>query len=169
MKDILSNIKESQFLVLEDQYSSSDLDLDPSLLDWLKLIIEQARSSLSNVATLTKMSTTTKDVINRKNIMAGASSGALEFIQNSDVYNKPRILSIKENSSVFLNSKLNAIINIGKVFFFIMCTFFFKKLKIIYIKTDISIKSTLLSCALVNEDGLTTKVFDNTYFTAEMR
>ncbi|KAG2235803.1 hypothetical protein INT48_001029 [Thamnidium elegans] len=84
--------------------------------------------------------------INLRSLLEGAGIGIFEAIQNSDIYCKPRIMSSEDlttSSSVFLNSKPDAIINL-----------------------DISLESTLFTCSLLNEDGSIQQIFDHDYFIA---
>ncbi|KAI9362671.1 hypothetical protein BD770DRAFT_381534 [Pilaira anomala] len=77
--------------------------------------------------------------------LLGAQHYSQEVICNSDINSRPRILPSIEptlSSSVFLDHKINAVLNI-----------------------DILPGYTLLSCAFVNSNGIVEKVLDNHYFT----
>ncbi|KAI9258435.1 hypothetical protein EDC94DRAFT_675763 [Helicostylum pulchrum] len=70
-----------------------------------------------------------------------AGIGIFEAIKHSDMYCKPHIMQSEDSttsSSVFLNSKPDAIVNL-----------------------DISLESTLLTCSLLNEDGLTQQILNH--------
>ncbi|GAA5804855.1 hypothetical protein HPULCUR_010363 [Helicostylum pulchrum] len=80
-------------------------------------------------------------------LLTGAGIGIFEAVKHSDMYCKPRIMQSKDSttsSSVFLNSKPDAIVNL-----------------------DISLGSTLLMYSLLNEDGLIQQIFDHDYLIAD--
>ncbi|KAG2233963.1 hypothetical protein INT48_009776 [Thamnidium elegans] len=117
LKDLLSSnfLKEYSIVILQDYYTS-EVEFDPSLVEWLKYTLEYNRRFLKLITTTKKATTNTK-VVRRKNILQGAGLGVLETIQNADMYIKPRMLSkgySPGSSSLFLNSRPNVIININE-------------------------------------------------------
>ncbi|GAA5812706.1 hypothetical protein MFLAVUS_006164 [Mucor flavus] len=92
-----------------------------------------------------------------RNLLYGAGIGIFETIQHSDIYCSPRIMPSEDlniSSSVFLNSKPNAIINLGM-----------RKCRALLF--DISFGSTLFTCSLLNEDGSIQHIFNHNDFTAD--
>ncbi|KAI8087094.1 hypothetical protein BDF21DRAFT_413720 [Thamnidium elegans] len=147
LKDLLSSnfLKEYSIVILQDYYTS-EVEFDPSLVEWLKYTLEYNRRFLKLITTTKKATTNTK-VVRRKNILQGAGLGVLETIQNADMYIKPRMLSkgySPGSSSLFLNSRPNVIINI-----------------------NISLKSTLLSYSLLDENGIIKETISHSSFTID--
>ncbi|KAI9259714.1 hypothetical protein EDC94DRAFT_611868 [Helicostylum pulchrum] len=147
LKCLLSSnfLKEYGIVILQDYYTS-EVEFDPSLVEWLKYTLEYNRRFLNLITTMKKVNMNTK-VVRRKNILQGAGLGVLETIQNADMYIKPRMLSkgySSGSSSLFLNSRPNVIINI-----------------------NISLKSTLLSYSLLDENGLIKETIGHSSFTID--
>ncbi|KAI9364785.1 hypothetical protein BD770DRAFT_153605 [Pilaira anomala] len=142
---LVDNIrKQCELLVINDQYSS-DGDHDPCLFSWLCAILEYGRYSLEELISTTKTNAYFESLYST-DITKGAAMKVFEAIQNSDIHTNPCIIFQKDilsSNSIFLYEKANAVISI-----------------------DISLKQTLLSYSLVDDDGLTTKIFDTDYFTA---
>ncbi|KAI8047267.1 hypothetical protein BDF21DRAFT_434598, partial [Thamnidium elegans] len=86
--------------------------------------------------------------IDSQDIMHGTSRYSINAIQNSNIYGKPRILSTEHSaisSSIFLNSKPDAIMNI-----------------------DVLLESTVLSFSLLDENGLVKEIWDYDYFVPDI-
>lgn len=117
MKYILLNnvVKVYRLIILEDQYSSST-ELNPYLVKWLRYMLEYNTLSLNNITTIIKI--TSNNSISIYDIIAGVRLSAAEIIHNSNMHCPPRIWPTENlftASSVFLESRMNGIINIGKV------------------------------------------------------
>ncbi|GAA5815457.1 hypothetical protein MFLAVUS_008968 [Mucor flavus] len=141
MKDIISNnfSKSYEFLLLMDKYSNQ-YNRYNGMVPRLAYILECNRRSLNCITTINKIEPKEKD-IDPSFLLYGASKGVFEAIQHSDIYCKPRIVSSEDSntsSSVFLNSKPDAIVNL-----------------------DISLGSTLFSYSLLNEDGCIQHIFNH--------
>ncbi|GAA5815466.1 hypothetical protein MFLAVUS_008978 [Mucor flavus] len=141
MKDIISNnsSKSYEFLLLTDSYSNRGGEYD-EMIPWLTYILECNRRSLNCITTINKIKPK-ENYINPDLLLYGASKGVFEAVQHSDIYCNPRIVSsgdLNTSSSVFLNSKPDAIVNL-----------------------DISLGSTLFTYSLLNEDGSIQQIFNN--------
>ncbi|KAI8047151.1 hypothetical protein BDF21DRAFT_405172 [Thamnidium elegans] len=80
--------------------------------------------------------------------LRGTFRYSISTIKNSNIYGKPRILSIEHSaisSSIFLNSKPDAIMNI-----------------------DIMLDSTVLSFSLLDENGLVKEIWNHDYFVPDI-
>ncbi|KAI9259795.1 hypothetical protein EDC94DRAFT_153832 [Helicostylum pulchrum] len=149
MKNILLGnfIREYVLFPFEDEYSTG-IKLDTCLLKWVSCIMEHNRRSLNSITKMTRIDISFIYALCLGNITSGAGFGVLEATKSSNINSKPRILNTDISdlsSSVFSNySKANAIINI-----------------------DISLKSTILSLSLLNDDGLAEEIFDHSHFTGE--
>ncbi|GAA5804836.1 hypothetical protein HPULCUR_010344 [Helicostylum pulchrum] len=146
LKGIISNnsTKSYKFLLVTDRYTYWFAESESVDLTWLKYILEYNRRSLNFIVT-TKAQR--RNIIIPSFLLAGAGICTFEAIQHSDMYCKPRIMQSKDlttSSSVFLNSKPDAIVNL-----------------------DISLGSTLLTYSLLNEDGLIRQIFDHDYLIAD--
>ncbi|KAI8047198.1 hypothetical protein BDF21DRAFT_210911 [Thamnidium elegans] len=106
-------VKEYSILKLTGDYTFK-IKLNEGLLQWSRFMFEYNRiSSGSNYIVPKNRS---NKYIDNKDIIRGASRYLISAIQNSNIYGKPRILSTKHSaisSSIFLNSKPDAIMNIG--------------------------------------------------------
>ena len=115
LKGIISNnsTKSYKFLLVMDNYTCK-LDLPESVtLTWLEYILEYNRRSLNSIVTTI---TPTGQGITPSSLLEGARIGTFEAIQHSDMYRKPHIMQSEDSttsSSVFLNSKPDAIVNLG--------------------------------------------------------
>ncbi|GAA5800242.1 hypothetical protein HPULCUR_005667 [Helicostylum pulchrum] len=115
LKDIISNnsTKSYKFLLVTDEYTYGSGLSDYVTLTWLAYILEYNRRSLNSIVTNIDP---TKNNIMPSTLLEGASIGIFEAIQHSDMYRKPLIMQSEDptaSSSVFLNSKPDAIISLG--------------------------------------------------------
>ncbi|GAA5812679.1 hypothetical protein MFLAVUS_006136 [Mucor flavus] len=164
LKNLISNncVKKYEFLVLHDSYSSSITYIHSqalrnfSLISWLKIMLECSRVDLNSRTTVVDPRLSLNP-ISLGDIVSGASLGVIENVQNSDIYCKPRIVPAEDStfSSMCFNARPNVIINIGEL------------KKYFLFQLDISYKSTLLSCSILNDDGLVKEILDHDYFIAE--
>ncbi|KAI8068756.1 hypothetical protein BDF21DRAFT_425466 [Thamnidium elegans] len=153
LKNLISynTVKKYEFLVLQDSYSSSFTYIHSqalrnfSLLSWLKMMLERNRVDLNSMTTVVDPRLNLNP-ISLGDIVSGASLGVIENVKNSDINCKPRIVPTEDStlSSMCFNARPNAIINI-----------------------DISYKSTLLTCSILNDDGLVKEILNHDYFIAE--
>ncbi|KAG2236272.1 hypothetical protein INT48_008632 [Thamnidium elegans] len=135
----------------KDSYSSSFTYIHSqalrnfSLISWLKMMLERNRVDLNSMTTVVDPRLNLNP-ISLGDIVSGASLGVIENVKNSDINCKPRIVPTEDStlSSMYFNARPNAIINI-----------------------DISYKSTLLTCSILNDDGLVKEILDHDYFIAE--
>ncbi|KAI9359865.1 hypothetical protein BD770DRAFT_471686 [Pilaira anomala] len=142
MKNISSynSTKEHKLLILRDLYYS-ELDMDPSLFEWIKYVFEYNRRILGVTITNIELK---KKSIERDDVISGAGFGVMQNIRNSDMHSEPHILPTEKldlSSSAFGNSGLDAILSI-----------------------DISSKSTSLLYSLLNDDGSVEKIFKTDHF-----
>ncbi|KAI9274962.1 hypothetical protein EDC94DRAFT_3472 [Helicostylum pulchrum] len=115
LKGIISNnsTKSYTFLLVTDKYSC---EFDPSEkmpLTWLAYILEYNRRSLN--AIVTSITPRESDII-LPFLLEGVGIGIFEAVQHSDMYRKPLIMESEDlsvSSPVFLNSKPDAIVNLG--------------------------------------------------------
>ncbi|KAI9362633.1 hypothetical protein BD770DRAFT_440586 [Pilaira anomala] len=112
---------------------------------WSEAILEYIVDYLAYVDTNIIRCIDRKGIHVAKGAILGARYYYKEVLRNSDVNSRPRILPTIDpalSSSVFLEHKINALLHI-----------------------DILPDYTLLSCALVNSNGITEKVLNSHYFT----
>ncbi|KAI8091514.1 hypothetical protein BDF21DRAFT_409586 [Thamnidium elegans] len=145
MKTILSNnfIKEYKLFLIET--INSKVKVNILLLKWIKCMLEHNTILLNSTFSLIKLDSSEMRV-SLNNIMFGAGFCVFESIKNSDIYCKPRILPTEDTipSSVFLNSRPHIIFSI-----------------------DISLQSTLLTCSVLNENGVIKEILNHNHFTAD--
>ncbi|KAI9263637.1 hypothetical protein EDC94DRAFT_85530 [Helicostylum pulchrum] len=146
LKGIISNnsTKSYNFLLVTDKYTYGFYQFKSVPSTWLNYILEYNIRSLNSIVT-TK--TPRENDINLPFLLKGAGIGIFEAIQHSDMYCKPRIMQSEDSttsSSVFLNSKPDAIVNL-----------------------DISLGATLLTYSFLNEGGLIQQIFDHDYLIAD--
>ncbi|KAI8047316.1 hypothetical protein BDF21DRAFT_209979 [Thamnidium elegans] len=115
LKQLLPNnlVKKYFILKFNDKYTSK-IKLDDGLLQWSRFMFEYNRKSF-DFSYIEPENTPSKS-IGYQNIMRGTFRYSINAIQNSNIYSKPRILSTEHSaisSSIFLNSKPDAIMNIG--------------------------------------------------------
>ncbi|KAI8067256.1 hypothetical protein BDF21DRAFT_112035 [Thamnidium elegans] len=115
LKQLLPNnlIKNYSILKFTDEYTSK-IELDEGLLQWSRFMFEYNRIFVSSSYIVPK--SPLNKFIDNRDIMRGTFRYLISAIQNSDIYSKPRILSTEHSaisSSIFLNSKPEAIMNIG--------------------------------------------------------
>ncbi|KAG2233245.1 hypothetical protein INT48_001694 [Thamnidium elegans] len=138
-------VKEYSIVKFIDEYTS-EIELDRNLLQWSRFMFEYNRISFgSNYITPETLSDL---YIDTHDILRGTSQYSINAIQNSNIYGKPRILSTEPStisSSIFLNSKPEAIMNI-----------------------DILLESTMLSFSLLNENGLVKGIWNHDYFVPDI-
>ncbi|GAA5800302.1 hypothetical protein HPULCUR_005728 [Helicostylum pulchrum] len=140
LKDMISNnsTKSYRFLLVTDKYTYGLNQFEKMTLTWLEYILEYNRRSLNSIVTTI---TPLESNIIPEFLLRGAGIGIFEAIQHSDMYRKPLIMQSEDlstSSFVFLNSKPDAIVNLG-----------------------ISLGSTLLTYLLLNEDGLIQQILDH--------
>lgn len=116
IKDIISNnfTMRYEFLLVTDIYSNQS-SISINMIKWLIRFLEYNIRSLNSIVTIAKIDLDT-DYVNLQYLLKGAGSGIFETIQHSDIYCEPRIMlseDLTPSSSVFLNSKPDAIINLG--------------------------------------------------------
>ncbi|KAG2229453.1 hypothetical protein INT48_007840 [Thamnidium elegans] len=143
LKQLLPNnlVKKYFILKFNDKYTSK-IKLDDGLLQWSRFMFEYNRKSF-DFSYIEPENTPSKS-IGYQNIMRGTFRYSINAIQNSNIYSKPRILSTEHSaisSSIFLNSKPDAIMNI-----------------------DILLDSTVLSFSLLDENGLVKEIWNHDYF-----
>lgn len=150
LRDLISNncVKEYDFLVLQDSYSSSltysrtQAMRNFSLISWLKIMLECDRVRLNFMTTVFNPQLAMHP-ISLGDIVSGASLGVIENVQNSDIYCKPRIVPKKDIptlSSKYFNARPNSIINIGELKLYL----FFQLGTKIYVKQIF--RTSLLYC-----------------------
>ncbi|KAG2234213.1 hypothetical protein INT48_001932 [Thamnidium elegans] len=147
LEQLLPNnlVKEYSLLKFTDEYTS-EIELDEGLLQWSRFMFEYNRISVSSSYIVPK--SPSNKYIGNQDIMYGACRYSISAIQNSNINSKPRILSTEDSaisSSVFLNSKPDAIMNI-----------------------DILLDSTVLSFSLLDENGLIKEIWDHDYFVPDI-
>ncbi|KAI9261334.1 hypothetical protein EDC94DRAFT_127399 [Helicostylum pulchrum] len=140
LKGIISNnsTKSYKFLLVMDKYTYGLGQSESVTLKWLTYTLEYSRRSLNYI--ITTKTPRESDII-PSFLLKGACIGIFEAIQHSYMYCKPHIMQSEDpttSSSVFLNSKPDAIINL-----------------------DISLGSTLLTYSFLNEDGLTQQILNH--------
>ncbi|KAI8087299.1 hypothetical protein BDF21DRAFT_226510 [Thamnidium elegans] len=146
VKDLLLNdfVKEYNIMTYYDKYSS-EMYPDDNILSWSQYMLEYNRISFN-----AKNVTHKGDWFGRseyQDIVIGALRYVLDVIRNSDINSKPRILPVQNrisSSSIFLKSKPEAMMNI-----------------------DITVKSTLLSFSLLDENGFVKEIWDHDYFLTD--
>ncbi|GAA5815440.1 hypothetical protein MFLAVUS_008949 [Mucor flavus] len=143
MKDIISSnsTKSYEFLLLVDQYFNHG-NGSRNTVEWLTHILECNRRSSSYLKI-----NLNRNYIELDLLFQGVSISVLEAVKHSDIYCKPRIVASEDlntSSSVFLNSKPNAIVNL-----------------------DISFGSTLFTYSLLNEDGSIRRISNHDDFIAD--
>lgn len=166
IKDLISDnlVKKYDFVTCVDKYSFGGNSRYYMLL-WFEEMLTYNHVSFNSKNIVRK-------IIQKKNIFTaelldGASRYVFDVIRNSDIYSKPRILpteSLNSCSSVFVNSKPDAIMNIGtsdciKTYISVL----------MFLKLDMSLESTLLSLSLLDEDGLVKEIQDHDYFVTDTR
>lgn len=119
MKKILLNnfTKEYVLFPFKDEYST-DVQLDTCLLKWVSCIMEHNRRSLNSITKMTRFHISYLYTLSLAEIASGAGFGVLEATKSSNINSKPRVFNtdiLNVSPSTFLNSKANAIINIGKL------------------------------------------------------
>ncbi|KAI8047204.1 hypothetical protein BDF21DRAFT_211027 [Thamnidium elegans] len=147
LEQLLPNnlVKKYPILKFNDKYTSK-IKSDKGLLQWSRFLFEYNRTFVSSSYIVSK-NLSYKNIYNI-NIIRGASIYSIDAIQNSSIYGKPRILSTKHSaipSSIFLNSKPDAIMNI-----------------------DILLESTMLSFSLLDENGLIKEIWDHDCFVPDI-
>ncbi|KAI8067283.1 hypothetical protein BDF21DRAFT_454676 [Thamnidium elegans] len=147
LKQLLPNdlVKEYSILKFTDDYTSK-IKSDEGLLQWSRFMFEYNRISVSSSYIVPEYILV--KCITSLSIMRGAFRYSINAIQNSNIYGKPRILSTEHppiSSSIFLDSKPDAIMNI-----------------------DILLDSTLLSFSFLDENGLVKKIWDHDYFVPDI-
>ncbi|KAG2233260.1 hypothetical protein INT48_001709 [Thamnidium elegans] len=147
LKQLLPNdlVKEYSIVKFTDKYTSN-IRLDDSLLQWSRFMFKYNRMSFDSSYILPK--SLSYNYIDIGDVMHGVSRYSTNAIQNSSIYGKPRILSTEHSaisSSIFLNSKPDAIMNI-----------------------DILLDSTMLSFSLLDENGLAKEIWDHDYFAPDI-
>ncbi|KAI8047202.1 hypothetical protein BDF21DRAFT_457392 [Thamnidium elegans] len=138
-------VKKYSILKFTGNYTSK-IKLDEGLLQCSRFMFEYNRLSFDSSYIVPK-SISDKSIDNQE-IMHGASRYSVNTIQNSNIYDKPRILSTEHSaisSSIFLNSKPDAIMSI-----------------------DILLESTMLSFSLLDENGLVKEIWDYDYFVPDI-
>ncbi|KAI8047280.1 hypothetical protein BDF21DRAFT_210785 [Thamnidium elegans] len=147
LEQLLPNnlVKKYPILKFTDKYTSK-IKSDKGLLQWSRFLFEYNRTFVSSSYIVSK-NLSYKNIYDI-NIIRGASIYSIDAIQNSSIYGKPRILSTKHSaipSSIFLNSKPDAIMNI-----------------------DILLESTMLSFSLLDENGLIKEIWDHDCFVPDI-
>lgn len=117
LNDIISKnfTKSYKFLLVTDDYTHPEKGRVEGATKWLAHIMEHNRLSLKFTAIITKKNSK-ENVIGPRFLLKGACVSIFEAIQHSDIYCKPRIMPTEYSntySSVFLNSKIDVIINLG--------------------------------------------------------
>ncbi|KAG2231931.1 hypothetical protein INT48_001445 [Thamnidium elegans] len=136
--------KEYEILIINDLYSS-ERRRDFCFNMWMTHVINFIRYSL-NIKTSVKINAIV-ETAEKLDIIHGAFTVTIDTIKNSVLKSKPRIIPTEDtrtSTSVFLNSRPEAIINI-----------------------DISLESTLLSYSILGDNGLIETIFDNSHFTVD--
>ncbi|KAI8067314.1 hypothetical protein BDF21DRAFT_112613 [Thamnidium elegans] len=115
LKQLLPNdlAKEYSILKFTDEYTSK-IKSDEGLLQWSRFMFEYNRISVSSNYIVPK--SLSNKYIDNRDIINGIFRYSVNAIQGSSIYSKPRILLTDHSaisSSIFLNSKPDAIMNIG--------------------------------------------------------
>ncbi|KAG2233261.1 hypothetical protein INT48_001710 [Thamnidium elegans] len=147
LEQLLPNslVKEYSIVKFNDEYTS-EIELDQGLLQWSRFMFEYNRIYFASKYIVPE--NPTYKSIDDALIVYGAFRYSISTIQNSSIYSKPRILSTEHSvisSSIFLNSKPDAIMNI-----------------------DILLDSTALSFSLLDENGLVKKIWDHDCFVPDI-
>ncbi|KAI8047255.1 hypothetical protein BDF21DRAFT_210438 [Thamnidium elegans] len=147
LEQLLPNslVKEYSILKFTDKYTSK-IELDEGLLNWSRILFEYNRISVRSSYIVPE--SPLNKYIENQDIIRGAFRYSVNAIQNSSIYSKPRIISTEHStisSSIFLNSKPDAIMNI-----------------------DILLGSTVLSFSLLDENGLIKEIWNHDYFVPDM-
>lgn len=102
-----------RFISVDDQYSSDEL-YDTTLFAWTKTILDFCRYSLHYIIATSDHDLKIKHTF-AQHLTKGAAVNAFEAVQHSDIFTSPSVLKEKyiKLSSTFINSKPNAIVNIG--------------------------------------------------------
>ncbi|KAI9252707.1 hypothetical protein EDC94DRAFT_620445 [Helicostylum pulchrum] len=114
LKDLLQNnlLKNYSILKYTDKFSSK-IELDKGLENWSRFLFEYNRISIGSSYIVTKSSQYRG--LRYNYLLDGAALYLLNAVQNSDIYSKPRILVVSDNS-VTSSSKFlqpDAIMSIG--------------------------------------------------------
>lgn len=117
LKHVISDsfVKKYTLLEIEDHYSS-EVELDRHLLQWVRVMLEYNRVFLNSITTMDKIIYRDR-IFSPFEIHKGAGYMVSAVRHNSSMHCKPYTLPVKEfvtSSSIFLNSKPDAIINISK-------------------------------------------------------
>lgn len=117
MQDMLSGGfgKYYEFLLLHDKYSSKETSRH-SLIKWIVYTLNYNQFCLKKILSINRATMNTENV-DGPVIFSGAQSVMVEVIRNSDIYCNPLIVpneNVLTSPSIFLNSKPNIIISIGK-------------------------------------------------------
>lgn len=128
MKGVLSNnlTREYSLFQIDNRYLNN-INLDDHVLKWLYRILEYNKHVLKCITTMTRVDIPVNS-LDLGEIPKGACHGAFEAIKNSNIHSKPRILDARisvNSSSTFLDAKVNAIFNIGKLNRCIHISFFY--------------------------------------------
>ncbi|KAG2235836.1 hypothetical protein INT48_003948 [Thamnidium elegans] len=147
LKQLLPNdlVKEYSILKFTDKYTSK-IKLDEGLLQWSRFMFEYNRISVSSSYIVPEYIFV--KCITSLSIIRGTFKYLITTIQNYNIYGKPRILSTDHSaisSSIFLDSKPDAIMNI-----------------------DILLDSTVLSFSFLDENGLVKEIWDHDYFVPDI-
>lgn len=115
LRDLLTNnlVKEYSILKFTDSYSN-ETRFSRDLVNWSRFMFEYNRISFGSNYIIPK--DLWMKEIELSGLMAGVERYTFDAIQNSDLHSKPRILPAEHSatsSSIFLDSKPDAIMNIG--------------------------------------------------------
>lgn len=166
IKDLISDnlVKKYNFVICVDKYSFGGNSRYCMLL-WLKEMLAYNHTAFNSKNIVRKI--IRKEDIYFTELIKGASRYVFDVIQNSVVYIKPRLLpteSLNSCSSIFVNSKPDAIMNIGTS----DCINTYISV-LMFLKLDMSLESTLLSFSLLHENGLVKEIKDHNYFVTDTR
>ncbi|KAG2233263.1 hypothetical protein INT48_001712 [Thamnidium elegans] len=147
LEQLLPNslVKEYSIVKFTDEYTS-EIKSDDGLLQWSRFMFEYNRISFDSNFIVPK--NPLYKSINNNSILHWASRYSIDAIQNSNIYGRPRILSTEHSaisSSIFLNSKPDAIMNI-----------------------DVLLDSTVLSFSLLDGNGLVKEIWNHDYFVPDI-
>ncbi|GAA5800888.1 hypothetical protein HPULCUR_006327 [Helicostylum pulchrum] len=133
IEDIMEQINSQPLPPLDEEETEKGTETKPWIMAKMKwMLTEKQEKFIMSLSPLNVCAGISSFFFG--DLKEGAGIGIFEAIQHSDMYCKPHIMQSEDSttsSSVFLNSKPDAIVNL-----------------------DISLGSTLLTYSLLNEDGL---------------
>ncbi|GAA5800341.1 hypothetical protein HPULCUR_005768 [Helicostylum pulchrum] len=145
IEDIMEQINSQPLPPLDEEEMETGTETEPWIMFKKKwMLTENQKQFIMSLSPLSVCAEISSFLFSD---LKGTCIGICEAIQHSDMYCKPHIMQSEDSitsSSVFLNSKPDAIVNL-----------------------DISLGSTLLTYSFLNKDGLTQQIFGHDYLIAD--